>query len=85
MDPRGHSIAKRPVMILLFAAIIALLAAIIALLAAIIIYLVRMWISDIAILLGLESNTGLERARAIDGGHPPGEKPYVEPRDARKL
>jgi membrane protein len=44
-----------------------------------------MWISDIAILLGLESNAELERARAIDSGHPPGENPYVEPRDARKL
>ncbi len=65
-------------MILLFAPIIALLA-------AIIIYLVRMWISDIAILLGLESNAELERARAIDSGHPPGENPYVEPRGARKL
>ncbi|USQ85993.1 YihY/virulence factor BrkB family protein [Streptomyces phaeoluteigriseus] len=53
--------------------------------AAIIIFLVWMWISNIAILLGLEFNAELERARAIDSGHPPGEEPYVEPRDTRKL
>ncbi|MFJ5996997.1 YihY/virulence factor BrkB family protein [Streptomyces sp. NPDC092370] len=53
--------------------------------AAIIIFLIWMWISNIAILLGLEFNAELERARAIDSGHPPGEEPYVEPRDTRKL
>jgi hypothetical protein len=53
----------------------------IALLAAIIIYLVRMRISNITNLLGLESNAELERARAINSGHPPGENPYVEPLD----
>ncbi|GAA2768763.1 YihY/virulence factor BrkB family protein [Streptomyces paradoxus] len=53
--------------------------------AAVIIFLVWMWISNIAILLGLEFNAELERARAIDSGHPPGEEPYVEPRDTRKL
>ncbi|WP_079149000.1 YihY/virulence factor BrkB family protein [Streptomyces agglomeratus] len=53
--------------------------------AAIIIFLIWMWISNIAILLGLEFNAELERGRAIDSGHPPGEEPYVEPRDRRKL
>jgi membrane protein len=53
--------------------------------AAVIIFLVWMWISNIAILLGLAFNAELERARAIDSGHPPGEEPYVEPRDTRKL
>ncbi|MDG9709564.1 YihY/virulence factor BrkB family protein [Streptomyces sp. DH10] len=53
--------------------------------AAVIIFLIWMWISNIAILLGLEFNAELERARAIDSGHPPGEEPYVEPRDTRKL
>ncbi|MFF7466868.1 hypothetical protein [Streptomyces tricolor] len=42
-------------------------------------------ISDIAILLGLECNAELERARAIDSGHPPGEEPCVEPRDTRTI
>ncbi|MFF7216766.1 YihY/virulence factor BrkB family protein [Streptomyces sp. NPDC008238] len=54
-------------------------------LAAIIIFLVWLWISNIAILLGLEFNAELERARAIQAGHPPDEEPYAEPRDTRKL
>ncbi|KUJ65772.1 hypothetical protein ACZ90_43510 [Streptomyces albus subsp. albus] len=39
----------------------------------------------IAILLGLEFDAELERGRAIDTGHPPGEEPYAEPRDTREL
>ncbi|MET9881481.1 YihY/virulence factor BrkB family protein [Actinacidiphila glaucinigra] len=54
-------------------------------LAAIIIFLVWLWISNIAILLGLEFNAELERARAIQAGHPADEEPYAEPRDTRKL
>ncbi|WP_274564622.1 YihY/virulence factor BrkB family protein [Streptomyces spiramyceticus] len=54
-------------------------------LAAVIIFLVWLWISNIAILLGLEFNAELERGRAIEAGHPPEEEPYVEPRDTRKL
>ncbi|MGP3949856.1 YihY/virulence factor BrkB family protein [Streptomyces sp. 7N604] len=53
--------------------------------AAVIIFLIWMWVSNIAILLGLEFNAELERGRAIETGHPPGEEPYVEPRDTRKL
>jgi len=53
-------------------------------LAAVIIFLVWMWISNIAILLGLEFNAELERGRAIRSGHPPGEEPYSEPRDTGK-
>ncbi|MFF5718963.1 YihY/virulence factor BrkB family protein [Streptomyces buecherae] len=54
-------------------------------LAAVIIFLVWLWISNLAILLGLEFNAELERSRAIHSGHPPTEEPYVEPRDTRKL
>jgi membrane protein len=54
-------------------------------LAAVIVFLIWLWISNIAILLGLEFNAELERTRAIDTGHPPGEEPYVEPRDRRNL
>ncbi|MBT2507805.1 YihY/virulence factor BrkB family protein [Streptomyces sp. ISL-98] len=54
-------------------------------LAAVIIFLVWLWISNIAILLGLEFNAELERGRAIEAGHPQEEEPYVEPRDTRKL
>jgi hypothetical protein len=53
-------------------------------LAAVIIFLVWMWISDIAVLLGAEFNAELERGRAIAGGLPPGKKPF-ELRDTRKL
>lgn len=54
-------------------------------LAAVIIFLVWLWISNIALLLGLQCNAELERGRAIEAGHPPDEEPYSEPRDTRKL
>ncbi|WP_235002326.1 YihY/virulence factor BrkB family protein [Actinacidiphila paucisporea] len=53
--------------------------------AAVIIFLVWLWISNIALLLGLEFNAETERARAVEGGHPAEEEPYVEPRDRREL
>ncbi|MFG1811103.1 YihY/virulence factor BrkB family protein [Streptomyces sp. NPDC049040] len=53
--------------------------------AAIIIFLIWLWISNIALLLGLEFNAETERARAIAGGHPSKEEPYVEPRDNREF
>jgi membrane protein len=54
-------------------------------LAGLIIFLIWLWISNLAILLGAELNAELERGRAIAGGHPAGEEPYVEPRDTRKF
>ncbi|BBA95413.1 putative membrane protein [Actinacidiphila reveromycinica] len=53
--------------------------------AGVIIFLVWLWISNIALLLGLEYSAESERARAEEGGQPLGEEPYVEPRDTRKL
>ncbi|SCK43354.1 YihY/virulence factor BrkB family protein [Streptomyces sp. WMMB 322] len=53
-------------------------------LAGIIIFLVWLWITNLAILLGLEFDAELARQRAISGGHPPQEEPYVTPRDTRK-
>ena len=53
-------------------------------LGGVIIFLVWLWISNIAVLLGAEFNAELERARMIEGGHPPEEEPFVEPRDMRK-
>nr|WP_235032705.1 YihY/virulence factor BrkB family protein [Actinacidiphila yanglinensis] len=53
--------------------------------AGIIIFLVWLWVSNIALLVGLEFNAETERARAVEGGHPPGQEPYVEPRDRRAL
>ncbi|WP_084262899.1 YihY/virulence factor BrkB family protein [Actinomadura formosensis] len=52
-------------------------------LAAVIIFLVWLWITNIAILLGAELNAELERSRAIAAGTPPDKEPYVEFRDTR--
>ncbi|MGW0364556.1 YihY/virulence factor BrkB family protein [Streptomyces sp. NPDC002990] len=52
-------------------------------LAGVIIFLVWLWITNLAILLGLEFDAEMSRQRAIAGGHPADEEPYVEPRDTR--
>jgi membrane protein len=44
-----------------------------------------MWISNIAILFGAEFNAELERGRAMAGGAPPDQEPFVELRDTTKL
>jgi membrane protein len=54
-------------------------------LGAIITFLVWLWISNVAVLLGAEFNAELERGRRIEGGHPEEQEPYVEPRDTRKM
>lgn len=54
-------------------------------LGGVIIFLVWLWISNIAVLLGAEFNAELERGRRIEGGHPAEREPFVEPRDTRKL
>lgn len=53
-------------------------------LAGVIIFLVWLWLTNLAILLGLEFDAELARQRAIAGGHPEQEEPYVPPRDVRK-
>ncbi|WP_030574213.1 YihY/virulence factor BrkB family protein [Streptomyces aureocirculatus] len=53
-------------------------------LAGVIIFLVWLWITNLAVLLGLEFDAEMVRQRAIDGGHPEAEEPYVEPRDTAK-
>jgi membrane protein len=50
-----------------------------------VIFLVWLWISNIAVLLGAELNAELERGRRIEEGHPADEEPFVEPRDTRKF
>lgn len=52
-------------------------------LGALIIFLVWLWISNIALLLGAELNAELARSRAIETGHPEKEEPFVEPRVSR--
>jgi membrane protein len=50
-----------------------------------IIFLIWLWITNIAILLGAEFNAELERGRAMAAGVPPETEPYVPMRDTRKL
>ncbi|GAB3661612.1 YihY/virulence factor BrkB family protein [Streptomyces sparsus] len=52
--------------------------------AGVIVFLVWLWLSNLAILLGLEFDAELRRARAVAAGHPVDEEPYAEPRDTRK-
>ncbi|MEU9955202.1 YihY/virulence factor BrkB family protein [Streptomyces sp. NPDC050982] len=53
-------------------------------LAGVIIFLVWLWITNLAILLGLEFDAEMVRQRAVAGGHPADDEPYVQPRDTRK-
>ncbi len=48
-------------------------------------FLVWLWISNIAVLLGAEFNAELARGRQIEAGHPADEEPFLEPRDTRKM
>ena len=50
-----------------------------------IVFLVWLWLSNTAILLGAELSAELERGRAIAAGHPPDAEPYMELRDTRKI
>ncbi|WP_326784425.1 YihY/virulence factor BrkB family protein [Streptomyces sp. NBC_00151] len=52
--------------------------------AGVVVFLVWLWISNLAILLGLEFDAEAVRQRAIAGGLPPGTEPYTQPRDTRK-
>lgn len=54
-------------------------------LAGVIAFLVWLWISNIAILLGAELDAELERGRAMAAGFPDGEEPFLQLRDDRKL
>ncbi|MFI6013129.1 YihY/virulence factor BrkB family protein [Streptomyces sp. NPDC051243] len=51
--------------------------------AGVIVFLIWLWVGNLAILLGLEFDAEAARQRAIAGGHPPDEEPYVAPRDTR--
>jgi membrane protein len=54
-------------------------------LGGVIVFLVWLWISNIAVLLGAEFNAELERGRQIEAGHPAEKEPFLEPRDTRKM
>ncbi|MER7696022.1 YihY/virulence factor BrkB family protein [Streptomyces sp. NPDC096095] len=53
-------------------------------LAGVIIFLVWLWITNLAVLLGLEFDAETARERSVVSGRPADEEPYVEPRDTRK-
>ncbi len=48
-------------------------------------FLVWLWLSNIAVLLGAEFNAELEHGRRIEQGQPPDRDPFVEPRDTKKM
>jgi membrane protein len=54
-------------------------------LASVIVFLIWLWITNLAILLGAEFNAELQHARAIDAGAPTDSDSFAEPRDTRKL
>jgi membrane protein len=54
-------------------------------LGGVIVFLMWLWITNIAVLLGAEMNAELERGRRIEAGHPEEKEPFVEPRDTRKM
>src|SRR5215211_4540859 len=54
-------------------------------LGGVIVFLTWLWISNIAVLLGAEFNSELERGRQIEAGHPEDRVPFLRPRDTRKM
>src|SRR3954449_392283 len=54
-------------------------------LGGVIVFLMWLWISNIAVLLGAEFNAEVDRGRQIETGHPADKEPFLQPRDTRKL
>ncbi|GAB2583964.1 hypothetical protein Aab01nite_54740 [Paractinoplanes abujensis] len=54
-------------------------------LGGVIAFLVWLWISNIAVLLGAELDAELERGRAIAAGQDPTDEPFLQLRDDRKI
>jgi membrane protein len=54
-------------------------------LASVIIFLVWLWLTNVAILLGAEFNAEMQHVRAIESGEVTEGEPFAEPRDTRKL
>ncbi|HWC85052.1 MAG TPA: YihY/virulence factor BrkB family protein [Solirubrobacteraceae bacterium] len=53
-------------------------------LGGVVVFLVWLWITNVAVLLGAELNAELERGRQIQGGHPLDKEPYLPARDEPK-
>jgi membrane protein len=49
-------------------------------LGAVVIFLVWLWLTNVAILLGAELNAEIERGRKIEAGEPPDREPFLPPR-----
>jgi membrane protein len=49
-------------------------------LGGVVVFLVWLWISNIAVLLGAEWNAEIERGRRLESGQPAHDEPFVEPR-----
>jgi membrane protein len=45
-----------------------------------VIFLVWLWLTNVAILLGAELNAEIERGRKIEAGEPPDREPFLPPR-----
>jgi membrane protein len=54
-------------------------------LATVVVFLVWLWLTNVAVLLGAEFNAESEHQRAIQAGVPADVQPFVELRDTRKL
>ncbi|MGH3427552.1 MAG: YihY/virulence factor BrkB family protein, partial [Mycobacteriales bacterium] len=54
-------------------------------LGGVIIFLVWLWLSNIAILLGAEFDAEMERGQQIAAGQPPDQEPFLEPKDTTKI
>lgn len=54
-------------------------------LASVIIFLIWLYITNLAILLGAEFNAEIQRGHAVDAGESTGTDAFAEPRDTRKL
>jgi membrane protein len=54
-------------------------------LAGVIVFLIWLWISNIAVLLGAEFDAELARGRGIAAGKHPDEEPFLPPRDTRAM
>jgi membrane protein len=54
-------------------------------LAGVVVFLIWLWISNLAVLLGAAFDAELARARQIEGGHPAEKEPFLPPRDTSAM
>ena len=54
-------------------------------LAGVVVFLVWLWVSNLAVLLGAEFDAELARGQRIEAGAPPDREPFLEPRDTRAM